>query len=256
MDLFASLFFGPGKTPVFFLPGIQEGLDNSLGNVRADRIVDCHSCRFSVITGKKFATEKHQLMKLKAHDLEKVLHDFLTLKKIRRTGWQLRGIRNGESLADHCFGVTLLTWMLAGSLSIAINRDKAVSIAIVHELGECRVGDIPYTALKYFPDKSKIEFEAIEDTLGPLGARATSETLELFKEFEDGSSVEARFVKAIDKLDMLITAAEYEKTGFAGLSDFWHNNSTFKPIEEFPELANYAEHLRSNRERRLAGRHD
>ncbi len=195
-------------------------------------------------------------MKLKCAELDKVFHDFLTLKKIRRTGWQLRGIRNGESIADHCFGVTLLTYMLAGSVSTPVNRDHAVAISIIHELGECRVGDIPYTALKYFPDKGKIELEAVEDILGPLGEKLTAESLLLFKEFEDGSSVEARFVKAIDKLDMLITAAEYEKTGFAGLSDFWHNNSTFKPLEEFPELAAYAEHLRTNRDRRIAGRHD
>lgn len=196
------------------------------------------------------------MTKLKSSDLDKVFHDFLTLKKIRRTGWQLRGIRNGESIADHCFGVTLLTYMLADSSSIPINRDKAVAISIIHEIGECRVGDIPYTALKYFPDKSKIESEAVEDILGPLGPRLTAESLQLFKEFEEATSVEARFVKAIDKLDMLITAAEYEKTGFSGLSDFWNNDSTFKSIEEFPELASYAEHLRSNRDRRISGRHD
>ncbi len=195
-------------------------------------------------------------MNLECSNLDKVFHDFLTLKKIRRTGWQLRGIRNGESLADHCFGVTLLTFMLADVVQAGINRDRAVAIAIVHELGECRVGDIPYTALKYFPDKSKIETEAVEDILGPLGEKITSANLELFKEFEDGSSLEARFVKAIDKLDMLITAAEYEKTGFASLSDFWANESTFRPFAEFPELATYAEPLRRNRERRLAGRHD
>lgn len=196
------------------------------------------------------------MMKLNCGDLDKVFHDFLTLKKIRRTGWQLRGIRNGESIADHCFGVVLLTYMLAGSLSTPMDRDRAVSIAIIHELGECRVGDIPYTALKYFPDKSQIELEAVEDILGPLGEKLTGESIQLFQEFETGSSIEARFVKAIDKLDMLITAAEYEKTGFAGLSDFWHNNSTFKPLEEFPELAKYAEHLRLNRDRRIAGQHD
>ncbi|HNS10323.1 MAG TPA: HD domain-containing protein, partial [Candidatus Ozemobacteraceae bacterium] len=92
-----------------------------------------------------------------------------------------------------------------------------------------------------------------EDILGPLGEKITSANLELFKEFEDGSSLEARFVKAIDKLDMLITAAEYEKTGFASLSDFWANESTFRPFVEFPELATYAEHLRRSREQRLKG---
>lgn len=196
-------------------------------------------------------------MKIESSQLDKVFHDFLTLKKLRRTGWQLRGIRNGESIADHCFGVVLLTHMLSGVLtSVKLNRERAVAIAIIHELGESRVGDIPYTALKYFPAKSEIEQQAVEDILTPLGPDMTSETLELFNEFEAGSSAEARFVRAIDKLDMLITAAEYEKTGFAGLSDFWHNNSTFKPLEEFPELAKYAEHLRLNRENRVSGHHD
>ena len=101
-----------------------------------------------------------------------------------------------------------------------------------------------------------IPVQAVEDVLAPLGAALTEESLTLFKEFEEGSSVEARFVRAIDKIDMLITAAEYEKTGFAGLSDFWHNNATFKPLEEFPELAKYAEHLRLTRERRVSGHHD
>ncbi len=195
-------------------------------------------------------------MKIECTDLDKVFHDFLTLKKLRRTGWQLRGIRNGESIADHCFGVILLTHMLAAHMGVTINREKAVAIAIVHELGESRVGDIPYTALKYFPDKSAIEMQAVEDILEPLGQTLTNESLLLFQEFEEGSSVEARFVRAIDKLDMLITASEYEKAGFSGLSDFWHNNSTFKSIEEFPGLAKYAEHLRVNRERRVAGKHD
>lgn len=195
-------------------------------------------------------------MKFACSNLDKVFHDFLTLKKLRRTGWQLRGIRNGESIADHCFGVILLTHMLSAGMSVPINREKAVAIAIVHELGESRVGDIPYTALKYFPDKSAIELQAVEDILSPLGSVLTTESLQLFQEFEEGSSVEARFVRAIDKLDMLITASEYEKTGFAGLADFWHNNSTFKSLEEFPELAKYAEHLRVNRERRISGNHD
>lgn len=185
--------------------------------------------------------------------LDKVFHDFLTLKKIRRTGWQLRGIRNGESLADHCFGVVVLTHFLADLVKNELNKEKAVSLAIVHEIGECRVGDIPYTALQYFPDKSKIETDAVSDILEPLGKEISAKNLELFKEFENQTSVEARFVKAIDKLEMLVTAAEYEKAGFSGLNDFWNNNSTFKCLEEFPELADYAHHLKQARNKRVGG---
>jgi putative hydrolase of HD superfamily len=188
------------------------------------------------------------------NSLDKVFHDFLTLKKIRRTGWQLRGIRDGESLADHCFGVVLLTHLLSKIVKTEIDHEKAVAIAIVHELGECRVGDIPYTALAYFPEKSEIETRAVQDILEPLGNQISQENLQLFKEFEDGSSVEARFVRAIDKLEMLITAAEYEKAGYSGLTDFWNNDSTFSHMAEFSELADYARHLKEQRELRIKGK--
>ena len=190
-------------------------------------------------------------MTLENTELDKVFHDFLTLKKIRRTGWQLRGIKDGESLADHCFGVVLLTHILAALASTKLDRQKAVSMAIVHELGECRVGDIPYTALKYFPDKSSMEEEAVTDIMQPVGAELQQETLALFKEFEDGNTVEARFVRAIDKLDMMITAAEYEKAGYSGLTDFWQNESTFRAFAEFDELAKYAQYLKDTRKQRL-----
>ncbi|NCB46471.1 HD family hydrolase [bacterium] len=186
--------------------------------------------------------------------LDTVFRDFLTLKKLRRTGWQLRGIREGESIADHCFGVVLLTHLLVPEISNPqINREKAVAMAIIHELGETRIGDIPYTTLKYFPDKSKMEYDAITDVLEPLSAHTKEETLKLFVEFEEGKTTEARFVKAIDKLEMLVTAAEYEKAGFSGLTDFWENPFTFKVFEEFQPLAQYAKYLLSKRRQRVNG---
>jgi putative hydrolase of HD superfamily len=190
---------------------------------------------------------------LKNSELDKVFRDFLTLKKLRRTGWQLRGIRDGESLADHCFGVVLLTYILANEISVKIDKEKALAMAVIHELGETRIGDIPYTTLKYFPNKSQMETEAVADVLAPLSEKTRSKTLALFTEFEGASTVEARFVKAIDKLDMLITAAEYEKAGFSGLTDFWENQSTFRALEEFEELASYAKFLRDRRKQRVTG---
>ncbi len=193
-------------------------------------------------------------MSIENTDLDKVIRDFLTLKKIRRTGWQLRGIKEGESIADHCFGVVFLTYFLSPLVKAKLDKNKAVSIAIVHEIGETRVGDIPFVALKYFQNKDAIETMAIEDVLKPLGNEITQESLDLFREFEDGTSIEGRFVKAIDKLEMLATAAEYEKAGFSGLKDFWDNKFTFKAFEEFPELASYAKYLLENRTKRIEGK--
>ena len=101
-----------------------------------------------------------------------------------------------------------------------------------------------------------MEQHAILDILQPFGDKISSETIELFNEFENGTTIEARFVRAIDKLDMLVTATEYEKAGFAGLSDFWNNESTFKVFEEFAEISEYAQYLKSTRNKRIAGQHD
>ncbi len=193
-------------------------------------------------------------MKLKNEELDKVLRDFFTLKKIRRTGWQLRGIKECESIADHCFGVVFLTHFLAPLVEAKLDREKAVSIAIVHEIGETRIGDIPFVALKYFQNKEEIETQAIEDVVSPLGIEAIKESIKLFREFEYGLTIEGRFVKAIDKLEMLATAAEYEKTGFSSLKDFWENKTTFKAFDEFPELKSYAKFLLENRNKRIEGR--
>ncbi|MBF0500224.1 MAG: HD domain-containing protein [Candidatus Riflebacteria bacterium] len=179
-----------------------------------------------------------------------LFHDYLNLKKLRRTGWQLRGIRDCESLADHCFGTALLTLFLSPAVG-GIDRDLAVRLALVHELGECRVGDIPFPALAYLKGKSEAERAAVTDVVAPLG-KAKDEYIALFAEFEDGSSREARFVRAVDKLEMLITALEYEKAGYRALGDFWTNESTFRVFDEFPELAQLGEQLRA-RHLELAG---
>ncbi|MFZ2960252.1 MAG: HD domain-containing protein [Candidatus Ozemobacteraceae bacterium] len=182
--------------------------------------------------------------------LESVFHDYLNLKKLRRTGWQLRGIRDGESLADHCFGTALLTFLLVPAVG-NLDRDRAVRLALVHELGECRVGDIPFPALAYLKGKSDAERAAVADIVAPLGPEQ-EEYNTLFAEFEDGSSREARFVRAIDKLEMLVTALEYEKAGFRGLGDFWTNEATFRAFSEFSELVKLGEQLRE-RHCELAG---
>jgi putative hydrolase of HD superfamily len=183
-------------------------------------------------------------------DLETVFRDFLNLKKLRRTGWQLRGIRDGESLADHCFGVVFLTFILGQELQYPdLDREKATQMAIIHEIAECRVGDIPFPALEFLTGKSAAEQKATRAIFSPL--KVSGDALQaLFEEFEAGISCEAKFVRAIDKLDMLITALEYEHSGFTALGDFWENTITFKTFEPFPELAAYAASLR---DRHFAG---
>jgi 5'-deoxynucleotidase YfbR-like HD superfamily hydrolase len=91
-----------------------------------------------------------------------------------------------------------------------------------------RTGDIPLVASRYYAEGAKEAAErgVFEEVLGPLAARAG----ELLAEYRSAASLEARLVKACDKLQLMIKVAAYERWGAGWLGEFWENP------ENFPEL--------------------
>ncbi|ASJ07592.1 HD domain-containing protein [Thermococcus pacificus] len=142
------------------------------------------------------------------------------LKRLPRTGWLLRGVPVPESIADHSFRTALMVLFLADELKakgVEINTEKAIRMAILHDLAETRITDVPLTAQRYL-DKGKGEREAFMEMLSSVGRR---DLLSLFGEYENETSIEGRLVKFADRLEMLIQAYEYEKAGFGDLDEFW-----------------------------------
>lgn len=194
------------------------------------------------------------MQKKNMSDIYKTLEEILVLKKLRRTGWQLRGYKDCESLSDHCFGTIFLTYFFVNIIkSSKIDAYKAICMAIIHELGEAKIGDIPFTAYNYFKDKGKRELMAISDVFEKIPS-VKLEVINLFQEFENGQSIEAKLVKAMDKLDMLITALDYEKFGIRTLQDFWDNEKNFEYFAFFPEVEEFVKFLRKEREKLLKSR--
>lgn len=190
-------------------------------------------------------------------DIEKMIELFsesAILKKVRRTGWTWRNVPDCESIADHCYRVNLIAMMLCDALNSSIkdegerfNAEKVLRMATIHEIAECRIGDIPYPAQKYIGSgvKTAAETEAVRDMLESFGHGY----VELWEEFENGASREGKLVKAADKFEMLLQAFEYEKAGLKTLSDFWENEATFKQIGFTPELKKFADHLAGARKK-------
>ena len=56
-----------------------------------------------------------------------------------------------------------------------------------------------------------LEFNAMDEIAQLLNENGKDRLLKSFKEYEDGISVESRFVKDLDRLDMIMQAFEYEK---------------------------------------------
>lgn len=165
------------------------------------------------------------------------------LDRIPRSGYMLRGVAEPESVTEHCWHVLFLVWTLGARIE-GIDLFRAVEIALVHDLAELRIGDLPRTSSHYFPEGAKkaAEAAAMADILAPLPERA----LALYEEYQQGASPEARLVKACDKLQLMLKVAVYERWGTGALAEFWDNPDNF-PDGGFPAVRELFEELRARR---------
>lgn len=156
-----------------------------------------------------------------------LIENLAVLKNLPRTGWALRGITNCESIADHCFRMSFLSMLLADVLieqGVPLDAAKVMRMALLHEIGEARLGDIPVPAMRYLPADAKAiaEQAAIEAMLCEFGPLSEKYRM-LWLEFEEASTLEGKLVRAVDKLEMMIQVYEYEKIGYRCVDDFWLN---------------------------------
>ena len=178
------------------------------------------------------------------------LNEFLerlnNLKQIPRTGWLLCNVPLGEveDVAQHTFDVMAITLVLSDELQRGgkeLERERALSMAVLHDWAEASMGDFPYTALKYLgPAGTKKRFEkrALEDLLGKLPNK--EKYLKLWQEYSEKRSPEAKLVHAADYLSMLVQAVKYRERGNRSkkLDELWR--AVHKDIKiyekEFPPV--------------------
>jgi len=179
-----------------------------------------------------------------AQALVQAYFEFNQLKHLYRQGWLRVAIprERCESVAEHSFGVALLCLFLADSHFPEADVSKLLRIALLHDIGEARVGDItPHDGVSK-AEKEAQERIAVQQVLGALPRAA--EYVALWEEYEHGTSLEARLVRQVDRLEMGFQACIYEHLGAGDLSEFYA--STAKALES-PELKAVLEELRALR---------
>ncbi len=93
-------------------------------------------------------------------------------------------------------------------------------MALVHDLAEVIVGDVtPFCGMPK-EEKHRREVEAMAAFQKQLKS-AGDELMSLFAEYEAGETPEARFVKDLDKLEMVTQARHYEETHHVALPSFF-----------------------------------
>jgi putative hydrolase of HD superfamily len=160
------------------------------------------------------------------------------LKSVPRTGWLDRGVPplHVESVADHSLGVALLAWGCAlqrRAEGVAIDPERVLMLAILHDLGEAETGDLPPYDQAAIPDEHEPEARrafletrhhrdpdrdaakraeedaAVRKLLDTLPGETQAALAEVWADLRQGTSNEARFVKQVDRLETFLQSRRY-----------------------------------------------
>ncbi|MDX8430222.1 MAG: HD domain-containing protein (plasmid) [Candidatus Algichlamydia australiensis] len=146
-------------------------------------------------------------------DIERIYEFIKTSEKLKsemRHSWVSCG-RN-ESVAEHSWRTSLMVMLISPFLKNKINTERALRLAIIHDIVEMITGDTPYhqfDSSNYGRQQIKqSELEGAKKIKSVLPNLVGKEIFDLWFEFENLSSEEAKFVNALDKLEVCIQHAQ------------------------------------------------
>ncbi|MDX8342477.1 HD domain-containing protein [Rossellomorea sp. YZS02] len=128
------------------------------------------------------------------------------LKSEMRHSWLSNGRQ--ESVAEHTWRVSLMAMLMESYLTQNVDLARLLKMIIIHDLVEAEAGDIPAFDTMNDPaakeQKAFNERKSIERIKDMLGNALGEELYELWHEFEEKETYEAKVANALDKLEAQI----------------------------------------------------
>lgn len=134
------------------------------------------------------------------------------LKTTPRTGWHQRGVPMPEDVAAHSWGTAMMALTLAEMSDEEYDHGRLLSMAVLHDLAEAEVSDIPRLAVRFLPDgaKNEAEAQALAEMLDGLPVSHTWTAI--MDDYKNEASPEARLVRDADRLEFLLQAWVYRNS--------------------------------------------
>lgn len=131
------------------------------------------------------------------------------LKRAKRTGWWIAGVKDPESIAEHSFRTAIIGTVLAAMEGA--DPARVALLCLLHDTQETRITDIPHIARRYLTaaDNETVTADQVA-TCPPAVAQTISDAV---AEYEAGATVAAIVARDADKLECLVQAVEYRHLG-------------------------------------------
>ena len=125
------------------------------------------------------------------------------IKYIQRRTKLFHSDRN-ENDAEHSWHLAMMALVLSEYSDAKIDVLKVIKMVLIHDIVEIDAGDtFIYDQNKNHTNTDE-ELVAAERIFGLLPQKQAQEFIEIWKEFEDGISNEAKFAKSMDRLEPLL----------------------------------------------------
>ncbi len=130
-----------------------------------------------------------------------LIYEIGALKRVKRSGWETIGIKDGESVAEHSYRSAVIAYLLGKEEGF--NDKELMDImlgTLLHDLEEVRTGDLHLVAKRYVSVKEK---KLQDDVYSKI-----KEVKRIYK-----NKKLMQIIKDADYLEVIFQAREYEDLG-------------------------------------------
>lgn len=140
------------------------------------------------------------------------------LKHVKRSGWWVAGIKDPESVADHCFRTAVIGYYMAHAEGV--DTYKVTTMSLFNDIHESRINDL-HKMGHYYIDFKDAEKRVFDDQMKDIDGDVSSELSQLRNEYDAQETKEAVVARDADILECLLQAKEYYDNGHTKAKKFF-----------------------------------
>lgn len=142
-------------------------------------------------------------------DSDRLLQQIAFIKEIDKIKYILRKTKlinsdRPENDAEHSWHLAMMTFVLAEHADRPIDVLKVMKMVLIHDIVEIDAGDVFIYSTTQSHSNTESELRAAQRIFGLLPQEQADELIALWLEFETGETNEAKFAKAMDRLEPLL----------------------------------------------------
>jgi len=150
-------------------------------------------------------------------ELTKFLFELGQMWRVKHCGFTVAGVANSESIAEHSYRAAEIAFILAKMEGA--NPYKTSFMVLIHDNGEARINDA-HCIVRCYINTDKGERKVALDQFKRLPNNIEKDFKEVYLEFEDRKTLEAKCAKDADYLEQAVAAKEQIDIGYKGCRDW------------------------------------